>query len=89
MFVAQWWSVAMAPYHVRAEWDGEADVWVALSDDVPGLATGADTLEALIEKLKVVIPELLQENGLLAQGGPHDVPFSITAERTERAQRVA
>jgi predicted RNase H-like HicB family nuclease len=56
----------MAPYHVRAEWDDEAEVWVASSDDVPGLATGADTLEALIDKLKIVIPELLEENGLLA-----------------------
>ena len=58
----------MAPYHVRAEWDGEAEVWVASSDDVPGLATGAETLEALIDKLKIVIPELLKENGLLAAG---------------------
>jgi predicted RNase H-like HicB family nuclease len=59
----------MAPYHVRAEWDDEAEVWVASSDDVPGLATGADTLEALIDKLKIVIPELLEENGLLSDGG--------------------
>jgi len=78
----------MAPYQVRAEWDDEAEVWVASSDDVPGLATGADTLEALIAKLKIVIPELLEENGLLAQG-VSEVPFSITAERTERARRVA
>jgi hypothetical protein len=40
----------------------EAEVWVASSDDVPGLATGADTFEELIAKLKVVIPELLEEN---------------------------
>jgi predicted RNase H-like HicB family nuclease len=55
----------MGPYRVTAEWDDEAQVWVASSDDVPGLATGAETLEALIEKLKIVIPELLIENGLL------------------------
>ena len=78
----------MPGYHVRAEWDGEAEVWVASSEDVPGLATGADTFETLIEKLKIVIPELLEENGLLSQG-VRDVPFSITAERTENARRVA
>ena len=61
---------------------------MASSDDVPGLATGADTLEALIEKLKVIIPELLEENGLLAAGA-HDVPFAILAERTEQTRRVA
>ena len=55
----------MSPYHVKAEWDSEASVWVASSDDVPGLATGADTFELLVEKLKVVIPELLEANGLL------------------------
>ncbi len=77
----------MSPYNVTAEWDGEAQVWVASSEGVPGLATGADTLEALIEKLKVVIPELLVENGLLATGTAN-VPFAVKAERTEYA-RVA
>ena len=52
-------------YRVTAEWDEEAQVWVAWGDDVPGLATGADTFEALIEKLMIVVPELLVENGLL------------------------
>jgi predicted RNase H-like HicB family nuclease len=73
---------------VKAEWDEDAKVWVASSDDVPGLATGADTLEALIDKLKIVIPELLEENGLLSPGSA-DVPFAVTAERTEHARRVA
>jgi predicted RNase H-like HicB family nuclease len=78
----------MLLYHVKAEWDAKAEVWVASSDDVPGLATGAETLEALIEKLKIVIPELLEENGLLP-AGTDDVPFAVMAERTEHARRVA
>jgi len=78
----------MSLYHVNAEWDEEAEVWVASSEDVPGLATGADTLEGLIEKLKVVIPELLEANGLLS-AGVDEVPFAIRAERTEHARRVA
>ncbi len=41
-------------YLTRAGWDAEAKVWVAWSDDIPGFATGADTLEGLVEKLKVV-----------------------------------
>ena len=75
----------MDPYHVTAEWDDEARVWVASSEDVPGLATGADTLEALIEKLRIVIPELLVENGLLP-ASIDSVPFAIKAERNELAQ---
>ena len=58
----------VSPYRVIVEWDEDAQVWVASSEDVPGLATGADTLEDLIEKLKIVIPELLEENGLLPAG---------------------
>ena len=50
------------PLFIRAEWDEEAMVWVATSDDVPGLVTEAVTMEALIEKLKVMIPELLMAN---------------------------
>jgi predicted RNase H-like HicB family nuclease len=66
----------------------EAEVWVASSDDVPGLATGADAFEELIAKLKVVIPELLEENGLLSPG-TDEVPFAIFAKRVEHAQRAA
>ena len=54
---------------------------------VPGLATGADTFAALIEKLKIAIPELLVDNGLLP-AGTSGVRFEIKAERKEFA-RVA
>lgn len=52
-------------FHVQADWDHEAGVWVATSDDVPGLATEAPTIEALAEKLRIMIPELLEANQLL------------------------
>jgi len=48
---------------VNAEWDPEAKVWVATSDDVPGLITEAETVEALTEKISVLVPELLEANG--------------------------
>jgi hypothetical protein len=56
------------PLFVRAEWDEEAMVWVATSDDVPGLATESMTMEDLIEKLKVMIPELLMANNAVIEG---------------------
>ncbi|WP_338147371.1 DUF1902 domain-containing protein [Thermus thermophilus] len=40
----------MRTLKVQALWDGEAGVWVAESDDVPGLATEAATLEELLLK---------------------------------------
>ena len=42
------------PLQIQADWDDDSNVWVAISDDVPGLATEAETLEQLIEKLKQV-----------------------------------
>lgn len=49
---------------VEAMWDQEAKVWIAASDDVPGLATEAETLDDLARKLGVIVPELLAANGL-------------------------
>lgn len=63
---------------IRAEWDAEAGVWVATSDDVPGLATEADTIEALTTKLESLVPELLEANGC-PEGA--DVPFELLARR--------
>jgi hypothetical protein len=66
---------------VNAEWDSEAKVWVATSDDVPGLITEADTVEALAEKLSVMIPELLDANGTLAGSAVREVPINLIARR--------
>ena len=63
---------------IRAEWDDEAAVWVATSDDVPGLVTEAATIEALMEKLRVMVPELLDANGY-PDGG--DVPIELLTRR--------
>ena len=70
------------PYYVHATWDDEARVWVASSDDVPGLATEAETTEALIEKLKTLTPELLELNG---QSPTHPIPFELLTRRFELA----
>jgi len=50
-------------YEIRAQWDGEAGVWVAESDDVPGLVAEADSPKILVQKLRTLIPELLELNG--------------------------
>ena len=70
------------PYYVHAIWDDEARVWVASSDDVPGLATEAETTEALIAKLKTLIPELLELNGI---SPTHPIPFELLTRRFELA----
>ena len=74
------------PLFIRAEWDEEAVVWVATSDDVPGLATEAVTMEDLIEKLKAMIPELLMANDTVVED---EVPFEIITRRFELTRPFA
>ena len=58
-------QVMIKRYLVNAERDADASVWVATSDDVPGLVTESDTLEALQSKVQIMVPELLEANGCL------------------------
>lgn len=50
----------MNEYHVNAFWDTEAEVWVATSEDVPGLVTEAETMEMLTDKLPAMIADLMK-----------------------------
>jgi hypothetical protein len=75
-------NMIQKPLFIRAEWDEDARVWVATSDDVPGLATEEENLERLIEKLKIMIPELLDANGIDRE---YEVPFEILTRRFETA----
>ena len=78
----------MREYRVNAFWDPEASVWVAESEDVAGLVTEADTVEQLVAKLRVMVPELLEANGVLA-ADIADVPIRLVAERAVHARRNA
>ncbi len=73
------------PFFIRAEWDRKASVWVATSDDVPGLATEEETLEGLIEKLRQMIPELLEANGEKVE---EEMLFEVFTRRFETAYRA-
>ena len=57
---------------VRAEWDNEALVWVATSDDVPGLVTEAPSIEVLVDHLRIIIPELMASST-----SPASAPLSL------------
>ena len=70
-------------YTVEAFWDSEAQVWVAQSDDVTGLATEATTLDLLIYKLKNIIPELLETNNLTIDNTEKIITFELITHRQE------
>jgi len=72
----------MTQWIVRADYDPESKSWYVFDSDVPGLATGAETLEALEAKLPSMILELLELNAHLLLDkarlqGPHS--FRLTA----------
>ena len=71
-------------FKILANWDAAAAVWVAESDDVPGLVTEADTIDGLIAKLKVMIPELLEANGAVMD--EEEIPFTLLSSCTTVAQ---
>ena len=67
-------------YLINASWDADAAVWVAVSDDVPGLVLESGSLDALVERLRSAIPELLALNG----GETAETFVRLRADRCER-----
>lgn len=46
-------------YIVDFHWDNEANVWVATSEEVPGLVLESSSLDTLKERVKMAAQELL------------------------------
>lgn len=67
-------------YLVKMTWDDEAAVWIATSDDVPGLVMESGSLDALMERVRFAIPELLQLNNITST---ESIPVIFRSERTE------
>lgn len=49
---------------IKFTWDDEAAVWIATSDDVPGLVMESGSFDALVERVRFAIPELLELNSV-------------------------
>jgi hypothetical protein len=70
-----------APIRVDAEYDSEAHVWVADSDDVPGLVVEHADLDTLSDMVAELVPMLLTENGMLSGADDaRDLPIEIVAQ---------
>ncbi len=67
-------------YRINLLWDSEADVWVATSEDVPGLVLESGSFDALLERIKFTIPELIELNG----NKPASFTVSFFAERSDK-----
>lgn len=49
-------------YSIRLIRDKQAGVWVAVSDDIPGLVLESDSLDNLLERVRLAVPELIALN---------------------------
>lgn len=50
-------------YTIELIWDNEAAVWTATSTDIPGLILEAGSIDALLERVRCAVPEILEMNG--------------------------
>ena len=61
-------------YIISLIWDDEANVWVAICDDIP-LALESESLDELINRVRVAAPEIIELNQLPRR---ESVCFSMT-----------
>ncbi|SEK31656.1 protein of unknown function [Roseovarius azorensis] len=66
---------------VRAEWDEEAQVWVATSTDIAGLAVEAENFEALRKKILGAVGDLVELNGFDGDTSMPEIPVHITSDQ--------
>ena len=67
-------------YSVNLQWDPEAAVWIATSDDIIGLVLESGSVDALIERVRYAAPELLELN--------HQAPAVALRFHFERYVRI-
>ena len=76
-------------FTVKADWDPDAEVWYVIESDVPGLAAEAESPQALMAKLRVLVPELVALNRHLLDWQPEgELPIHLKIEHQERVSLV-
>jgi hypothetical protein len=69
--------------NIDARWNAEASVWIATSNDVAGLVVEADTWPAMIEEVRLILPDLLELSGERSDN------LSLTFRAEERLEVTA
>ena len=70
---------AKMEYGVTFTWDAESGVWIAESEDISGLVLEGGSLDALMERVRFAVPELLALNG-----EETDASIRFTVNRLEK-----
>ncbi len=69
---------------VKAEWDSDAKVWVATTEDIAGFVAEADSFDALQPRVMAVLADLIELNGF--ESDLVEIPVHIVASRTDRLE---
>ena len=69
-------------YRIKFVWDEEAAVWIATSQDVHGLVMESGSFDALLERVRIAVPELIELNG----NKPAVYNLSYITEREDRVK---
>ena len=80
LVVSKKWRSMKNNYLIKFTWDNEADVWIATSDDVPGLVLEHGSFDALVERVRIAVPELLAIDSELQD----DIALEYATYRHER-----
>ena len=67
------------PINITAEWDPEASVWVATSEDIAGFVMEDETLERLAQRVPDVLQDLLELSATPLPDDARVIPFEIHA----------
>ena len=70
---------------IKFIWDNEAQRWIAMSDDEIGFTLEPPSFDALVERIKLALPEIAEIN--CHYTGP--IKLNIIAERFENLPSVA
>ena len=71
----------MEGYNIQLGWDNEAEVWIATSDESPGLILEYESADRLIQRVILAAPELIELNSMERR---QDIYFHC-----DRCERVA
>ncbi len=54
----------MNSYNIQLDWDDEAEVWMATSEDIPGLILEDKSADKLIQRVLLAAQEIIELNGV-------------------------
>ena len=74
-------------YQFTVDFDSEAEVWFVRETTLPGLRTEASSLDNLVAKLRIMVPDLLAAIRDSGEASDAEIPFDVILHTKTQAQR--